>query len=204
MPEEIKSEETQENPTEEPVEEEPQEEETPEETPTEETAPPKQEAERPKYTDREKRYYARMKLAEEEAKKAKEALSQTKAPIPEIDAILEVQSATKDLTPDEVAELKLRAAAEGISLTEARKAPNYLLWQTAYREKVEKEKAAKPSTLQPEVEKPKTFVDELKDTEKLSFADEITKKAEILEKQGLWKNYRRRTPEDRIRLSQNQ
>jgi len=192
MDEEIQ-ETTQENPiVEEPiVEEKPQETETPKET-------------KVQYTDLEKRLYARAKKAEEMAKEAKEALVKARVPISDIDAILEVQSSTRDLDAQEIGELKLRATALGASLTEARKDPNYLIWQTGYREKVAKENAAKPSTLQPEVTRPKTLEDELREVNKLPIMESIEKKAEILEREGRWKNPRRRPISERIRLSQNQ
>jgi len=208
-------EETKENPVEETAVEE-----TPKPNPPEEKETPEIKTEEPKeeYTDREKRYYARMKKAEEDAKAAKAELIKSKAPISEIDAILEVQSATKELDPQEIAELKLRATAGKMSLSEARKDPNYLLWQDAYRAKVEKELSEKPSTLQPEVERPKDFIDEFKEagakpTVSLggkmyipadAHLDSIEKQAEILKKRGLWKDPRRRDASKRIPLSPTQ
>ncbi len=153
-----KTEETKVNPGEEVTpEEQPQEEpeEAPEETPQKETETPKKET--TDYTDREKQYYARMKKAEEDAKKAKEALAKkSSSTTPDVDAILEVQSATKDMDAEEVAELKLRSSSLSISLSEARENPNFQLWQTAHREAVEKEKALNPSTTQSEVEEKET------------------------------------------------
>lgn len=109
--------------------------------------------------------YARMKSAEEDAKKAKEELAkkvESNKPVSEIDTILEVQSATKGLEPEEVAELQLRAKANGISLSEARKDDNFKLWQDGRKAKVEKEKALAPNTNQDEVDKkPKTLDEKL-------------------------------------------
>jgi len=139
--------------------------ETPEKTPEEgepintpeEKKTPKEKTESPKgeYSDREKRYYARMKDAEETAKKAKDELAKSKRPVSDIDAILEVQQATKGLSLEEVAELKVRSTATGKSLTESRKDENFVLWQKAYKEKVEKENSALPETKQGEIEKEK-------------------------------------------------
>jgi len=141
--EETTIEETNENPVEEETTvEQPQPAET--ETPKEETDSPEQ------YTEREKRYYARMKQAENIAKAAREELAKVKRPasVSNIDAILEVQEATKDLAAPEIAELKLRADALKVPLTEARKNENFVLWQKAYKEKVEKENVPPPSTTQ--------------------------------------------------------
>ena len=192
----------------------PVEEVTPETQPqVEEKETPKTETEQPKeqFTDREKRYYARMKRAEEEAKFAKESLAKTKEtlakakiPISDIDAILEVQSSTKDLDKNEIAELKLRASALGVSLTEARQDPNYLIWQSAYRVKVEKENAPKPSTIQAEGEKPKTLPEELKSVTEPSILADIRKlkeKEAILEREGLWKSPRKEIREEKFKLS---
>ena len=109
------------------------------------------------YSDREKRYYARMKQAENIAKTAREELAKAKRPVSDIDAILEVQEATKDLTSKEIAELKLRADALKVPLTEARKDENFVLWQKAYKEKVDKENIPLPSTTQGNVLGEKTL-----------------------------------------------
>ncbi len=144
-----------------------------EETPVTENPPEEKDAPKEKtketYTEREKRYYARMKESEDIAKKAKldlakakEDLAKAKLPISDIDAILEVQSSTRDLDTEEVAELKLRASSLGISLSEARKNQNFSIWQKAHREMVEKEKALAPNTNQGEVEKPKSIDERFK------------------------------------------
>ena len=180
-----------------PVEEKPQ---VVKETPKEQT--------KETYTDREKRYYARMKESEEIAKqakadlvKAKEEVAKAKLPISDIDAILEVQSSTRDLDTEEVAELKLRASALGISLSEARKNKNYQVWQKGYREAVEKEKELNPSTRQTEVEKPKGTMEKLAEIKKGNpFA--ITEERErIATEAKLWKSPQVRPVNKRIPLS---
>lgn len=65
-----------------------------------------------------------------------------------VDEIVEIQAATKDLSPEEISELKIRATSTGKSLTEARKDDNFKLWQSAYKEKVEKDNSPEPSTKQ--------------------------------------------------------
>jgi len=121
------------------------------ETPKEKTDSPEQ------YSEREKRYYARMKQAESIAKTAREELAKVKKPADasDVDSIIEVQEATRGLAASEIEELKLRADALKVPLTEARKDKNFQLWQKAYREKVEKEQAALPSTTVGNVEKEK-------------------------------------------------
>ena len=223
MPEEEITETTEQNPAEEETAEEPQEEAV-EETPQEEKETPKEQTKEP-YTERERRSYARMKEAEETAKKAREELAKVKQdlakarlPISDVDAILEVQSATSGLDSDEVAELKLRASSQGIKLSDAREDKNFLLWQRAHREEVEKTKAATPSTVQPEEEKPKTVFDQArelggrtldKDGKSVITDDNIVKdfrnlpeKEALLEKHNLWIHPRkaRRDEKDRFNI----
>jgi len=132
-----------------PEEGETSEEETPDsEQETEEKKP--EVVEEKKVTQKElDKVYARMKLAEEKAKKVEAQLAEKPKPesISNIDAIVEVQQATKGLSPEEIAELRIRASANTTSLLEARKDENFTLWQKAYKEKVAKElKAPLPSS----------------------------------------------------------
>jgi len=156
-------------------------EETQEQTPVETETTQKTE-----HTDTEKRLYARAKAAEEKAAKAveearlaKEEAAKAKIPISDVDAILEVQSATNGLDTDEVAELRLRAGALGTSLSSAREDKNYQLWQRGHREEVSKSKALSPSTNQVEVEKPKTL------EQKLLAAQTFEEKEKILDEYGI-------------------
>ncbi len=125
------------------------------ETPKEKTESPEQ------YSEREKRYYARMKQAENMTKTAREELAKVKKPqsVQDIDAIIEVQEATRGLSATEIAELKVRADIQKTSLSDARKNENFVLWQKAYKEKVEKENVPLPSTTQGEVEGEKDLKD---------------------------------------------
>jgi hypothetical protein len=145
--EEIKIEETNENPVEEET--------TVEQPQIEELGTPKETESPEQYTEREKRYYARMKQAENIAKQAREELAKARKPVSEIDAILEVQESTKGLDAKEVAELRLRANASQTSLTEARKSEGFALWQNGYKAKVEKENPPLPSTTQGNVKEGK-------------------------------------------------
>ena len=127
---------------------------------TVETEAPKEDTPE-QYSEREKRYYARMKQAENIAKEAREELAKVKRPtnVQNIDAILEVQEATKDLDSTEISELKLRADALKVPLTEARRNENFVLWQKAHKEKVAKENIPLPSTTQGNVQGEKSLKD---------------------------------------------
>lgn len=142
--------------------------------------------EKTEHTETEKRLYARAKEAEEraqkatsEAKKLQQELAKAKLPISDVDAILEVQSATSGFDTDEVAELRLRAGALGTSLSKAREDKNFQLWQRGHREEVNKNKALSPNTNQDEVEKPKTLEN------MLANANTLAEKEEILTKFGI-------------------
>jgi hypothetical protein len=108
------------------------------------------------YSDLERQMYARAKKAEAELKLAKEELDKKKsANAPDLDAILEITSATAGLEPDEVDELKLRASALGKSLTETRRDKTYNLTLQALREEKRKANALEPSSRQEGSEKRK-------------------------------------------------
>jgi len=69
----------------------------------------------------------------------------------------------------------------GSALKEIRESEDFKLWQSAYRDKVEKEKSLKPSGTQSETSKVKSFMD------RLSEAKTLAEKEKLLTEQGLWK-----------------
>ncbi|NCN26061.1 hypothetical protein GW915_00665 [bacterium] len=80
-------------------------------------------------------------------------------------------------------------------LSEIRKDENFILWQSAYRAKVEKERLAiPPNGTQPEGDKPMTL------TERLSKAT-IAEKEKILTEAGLYRSPKKRT--DRVDFNRN-
>jgi len=170
-------------------EETPEEPKEPEEVPEEEPKEPEEPKEEPE-VDASKELEAKNRQLFERVKKAEEAekalkkenarLKKDKSPSEnlDVDSILEVQTATKGLNSEEVEELRLRAKAKDISLSEARKDENFVLLLKAKREKVAKAKALNPSTNQPESKKSKTLEERLKTAK---FAD----KEKILQEAGL-------------------
>ena len=178
-----------------------------EETLKEEKAPTKK-VEQPKveHTDKERRLYERAKKAETEARERAKELEEfkknySKNSFEDVDAILEVQRATMGLDQKEVGELKVRANALGVPLSEARENEDFKLWQMSYQDKVAKEKAPVPSTTQPGEGRPRTEA-EILDENRGTFEDFISEspeKTKVLEKSGLWKDPQRR--KDTIPLS---
>lgn len=177
-----------------------EEEETTEKIPHEETPSPEKKVEvKVELTDRERRLLERARKAEENAKERKAELDKflansKKNDFSDVDAILEVQRATSGLDPREVGELKVRANAMGISLTEARENEDFKLWQSSYKEKVDKEKAPIPSTTQSGDGKERTDL-EILDSNRGTYDDFMNpdpKKEEVLKKSGLWKDPQKR------------
>ena len=107
----------------------------------------------------------RLKKENDELRKGKDSnpssqpTATTKAsnPIDDVDTIVEVQQAIKDLSPEMIAELKLRAKVNNTSLLEARKDENFILLHKAWTEKVEQKKTLSPSTKQSITQKKKTL-----------------------------------------------
>jgi hypothetical protein len=102
----------------------------------------------------------RLKKEYDELRKKKDSnpTSHTDQPF-DIDSILEVQQATKDLSPEAIEELRLRAKINNKSLLEARKDENFILWNNAFKEKVAREKTISPSTKQSVTPKRKSLAE---------------------------------------------
>lgn len=136
------------------------------------------------YAER-KEFKEKLEKAEVELRKAqeKEFLSPEEK---ETQRIIEITSALEGLGDEEKKEVMLRAKANKSSLTEARKDPNFLLWQKAKREKVEEEKSKlEPSTkISPSEKSFEKITPE--DLGKMS----IKEKEEVLKKKG-WIKERR-------------
>jgi len=100
-------------------------------------------------------YEDKFKASQKEAirlKKENDGLRKNKKPSNptgvDVAEIVEIQAATKDLSSEEITFLQTQAKATGKSLSETRKDENFILWQKAYKDKVEKENSPEPSTKQ--------------------------------------------------------
>lgn len=102
----------------------------------------------------------------------------------EVDDFIDISAALEGLDQREKEYLAQQHKYTGKSLSELRKDENFSLWQSAYRAKTEKEKAAlAPSSTQADTDRPKTLA------EKLANAT-LAEKEEILAQAGLWKSPR--------------
>lgn len=136
------------------------EQETPAEAPAE-TPEKTVEKETPEAVDYEKKFKESQKEAIRLKKENDELKEKPSNPTGEhdVDAIVEINQATNGLSPEEIAELRFRAAANKSSLSEARKDENFVLWQEAHKMKVEKEQTLPPSTTQSTTPKVKSLAD---------------------------------------------
>lgn len=134
-------------------EEKPQQEEKTSEKPEEgKETPEKPETTPSELEEKNKRLYARMKKAEEEAKLAKEELARLKGK-PETSTnvfdLAKTVSALKDYNPEELDYIQLIAKSKNISPGEAAQTEEAKLYISARRQKVEAEKKTpEPSTKQ--------------------------------------------------------
>lgn len=102
----------------------------------------------------------------------------------DVEDFIDISASLEGLDSREKQYLAEQHKYTGRSLKELRNDENFLLWQDAYRAKVEKEKALSPSNTQPEADKPKSL------SSQLSSARTIAEKEELLMKAGLYKTPR--------------
>lgn len=145
--------------------------------------------------DQNKKLFERAKKAEADAKAAK-ALAETfktaSTKTLDVEDYIDISASLEGLDQKEKERLAREHKLTGKPLSEIRKDEDFLLWQTAYKQKVEKEKLAlKPSGTQSIENQPQTLADRLKNA---SLAD----KEKILAEAGLYKTPRPRA--DRVNI----
>ena len=147
--EEKKEEETSQKPEEEDTSSEDTSEETSEETSDEEQDTSQEKPDVDKLEEKNKRLYARLKKEEDKRKEAETLLAEKgKAPDPKMEEIVEAISNFEGLDAKERAILLKESKVNNLSLKEARKSEDFLLWQKGHKEKVAQEKTISPSTKQ--------------------------------------------------------
>lgn len=112
-------------------------------------------------------------------------------PVLDVGDYIDISASLEGLDQREKEYLANQHKLTGKSLGEIRKDENFLLWQSAYQIKVEKEKLAlKPTNTQGEGDKPSSF------EERLSKASSLSEKEALLKEAGLYEEPRRRA--DRV------
>lgn len=136
---------------------------------------------------------ARAKKAEAEAKvlEAKLKVAQGEKPPLDVEDFLNISASLEGLDQREKEYLANLHKLSGKPLTELRKDEDFELWQSAHRQRVEKELSLKPSGTQSEADKPQSF------TQRLANAS-VADKEKLLADAGLYKSPRPRS--DRIDL----
>ncbi len=117
--------------------------------------------------EKNRQLYARAKKAEEKAKEMEKRLKEAKPKDWDdpkfITKIAEVGMAFDGLDAKERSRLIEEAKLKGLSVSEARKDEDFVIWQKAYREKVAKNKMPEPSTKQLEdTSSPKAKIERFK------------------------------------------
>lgn len=122
--------------------------------------------------------------------KEKPAASPDKPAVLNVEDYIDISASLEGLDQKEKEKLAREHKLTGRALGEIRKDEDFVLWQSAYRAKVEKEQALNPSTRQPEVKEEKTFEDQIEEA-KGSNPFKITPEREkLMEDAGLWKSPR--------------
>lgn len=108
-------------------------------------------------------------------------------PALDVEDYIDISASLEGLDQREKEYLAREHKLTGEALTEIRKSEDFQLWDSAYKQKVEKELAVRPSGTQPESDKPKTLEERLRE------APTLADKEKILNERGLYKSPRQRT-----------
>lgn len=112
----------------------------------------------------------------------------------DVEDYIDISASLEGLDQREKSFLAEQHKLSGKPLRDIRSSEDFSLWQSAYRTKIEKENALKPSSTQADSERPKTL------NEKLASAS-LEEKEKILSGVGLWKSPRPRA--DRRNIGTN-
>ena len=133
--------------------------------------------------------YDRFKEVNDELADLKKNPPKVVKPALDVEDYIDISASLEGLDPREKAYLAKQHKLTGKPLNEIRQDEDFVLWQGAYRTKIEKELAVKPSGTQSETDKPRTF------TEQISSAS-LADKEKLLVEAGLYKPHRPRS--DRV------
>lgn len=111
-----------------------------------------------------------------------------------VEDFIDISAALDGLDPREKARLAEEHKLSGKPLKQIRESEDYQLWQTAYRMKLEKENALKPSSTQAVEEQPKSA------GQRIAAAKTLAEKEAVLKELGLWKENRPRADKVTIGL----
>lgn len=134
---------------------------------------------------------ARAREAEAKAKALEAKLgAQGTAPLA-VEDFIDISTSLDGLDVREKARLAEEHKNTGKSLKDIRESEDFQLWQSAYRQKQEKENALRPSATQALEEGPKSLAERLRDAS-------LEEKEAILREQGMYKDFRPKA--DRVNI----
>lgn len=126
------------------------------------------------------------------------ALKSNKSPL-DVEDYIDISASLEGLDSREKSYLAEQHKLTGRPLKEIRNDEDFLLWQSAYQIKVEKDRALKPSNAQPESDRPRNLVETLAEIDRTyDPRTAAAKKAEILERAGLHTTPRPKTDRSNI------
>lgn len=105
----------------------------------------------------------------------------------DVEDYIDISSSLSGLDPVEQAYLAKQHKLTGQPMKEIRESEDFQLWDSAYQQKLEKERALAPNTTQEDEEVPQTVVEKLRNKS-------IAEKEELLREAGLYKENKPRQP----------
>ncbi len=139
--------------------------------------------------------YSRFKELVDENKRLKTQPVETSKSL-EVEDFIDISASLEGLDPREKSFLASQHKLTGQNLSEIRNSEDFQLWQTAYRSKVEKENALKPSSTQPETEKGRRLSEVLTDPNTSS-----EERERLLKEAGLYKDPGSPPPQRRVLMA---
>jgi hypothetical protein len=140
-------------------------------------------------------YKIRAEKAEAERKALEKRLNSLskngEKPSLDVEDYIDISASLEGLDQREKEKLAQEHRLTGKPLAEIRKNEDFTLWQSAYREKVEKERALTPSSAQGDAEKPQSLQDKLRTAS-------LDEKEKLLAAAGLYKSPRPRADRSHI------
>lgn len=126
--------------------------------------------------------YERFKEVNDELARLKKQPVKTDNKSLDVEDYIDISASLEGLDQREKEKLAKEHKLTGRPLTEIRKDEDFLLWQSAYKGKLEKDKALAPSSKQTDSELPRSFED------RVANATTLADKEKLLVEAGLYKN----------------
>ena len=133
----------------------------------------------------------KLKEAEEQLKKIQSAPKDASKAALDVEDYIDISTSLSGLDPVEQAYLAKQHKLTGQAMKEIRESEDFQLWNTAYRQKLEKERALAPNATQEDEEAPRPLEPRLKGAS-------IAEKEELLRQAGFYKDNKPRQPRANI------